>query len=135
MKKRGNKKKVILISISVILFIVVSDFVLFGTYFASVSPIELKYVSFTEDNGIITEVKFSGPYKYNDVELTSESETIYDENGDVTQIITIYETMVNKSFIYTNEPIIVIEVSDTIDYIYQFNLDETITIKNGVIVD
>jgi len=134
MKKR-NTKKIITISVIVVLFILISDFVLFGTYFVSVSPIKLKYVSFTEDNGIVTEVKFSGPYKYNDVELISESETIYDENGDVTQIITIYETMVKKSFIYTNEPTVYVEVSDTVEYIYQFNLDETIIIKNGMIAE
>jgi len=134
MKKR-NTKKIITISVIVVLYILISDFVLFGTYFVSVSPIKLKYVSFTEHNGIVTEVKFSGPYKYNDVELISESKTIYDENGDVTQIITIYETMVKKSFIYTNEPTVYVEVSDTVEYIYQFNLDETIIIKNGMIAE
>lgn len=133
MKKR-NAKKIIAIFIIAILFILVSHSILFGTSM-SVSPIKLKHVNFIEENGMITEVKFSGPFKYNDVELTAESETFYDENGNVVQIITIYETRVSKSFIYTNEPTVTIEASDTIDYIYQFNLEEPITVKNGVIAN
>lgn len=133
--KKGNAKKTIIISVIVVLFIVVSYIVLFGTYSVTISPLKSKYVSFIEDNGIIAEVKFSGPFKYNVVELISKSETIYDENGDIAQIIIIYDTEVKKSFIYTNEPTVSIEVSDTIDYIYQFNLDEIIIVKNGMIVE
>lgn len=132
MKKR-NVKKIIIISVIAVLFIVVSATILFGT------PITISYkaahMSFTEENGIITEVKFGGPFDYNNVKLTSKTENAHNENGNVTQIISIYEGTVSKSFIFSNEPTITIEVSDTVEYIYQFNFDETIVIKNGVIVD
>lgn len=134
MKKR-NAKKIIITSVIAVLFFIISYQVLFGTSSVTVTPLKAKYVSVIEDNGVIAEVKFSGPFKYNVVELISESESIYDKNGDITQVITIYDTVLKKSFIYTNEPTVYIEVSDTIDYIYQFNLDETIIIKNGVLVD
>lgn len=132
MKKR-NVKKIIMISVIFVLFIVVSVTILFGT--SITVTYKAAHMNFTEENGIITEVNFGGPFNYNNVKLTSEIENTHDENGNVTHIIATYEGDVSKSFIFSNEPTITIEVSDTVEYIYQFNFDETIVIKNGVLVD
>lgn len=131
--KKINAKRIIMISVLVVLFIIVSATILFGT--SITGSYKAAHMSFTEENGTITEVKFGGPFNYNIVKLTSEIETAYDENGNVMQIVATYEGDVSKSFIFSDEPTISIEVSDTVEYIYQFIFDETIIIKNGVLVD
>jgi len=131
--KKSKTKNIILITIAALLFIAISALVLFGT--SMTVSYKAAYVSFTEENGVITEVKLGGPFAHNIVEVTSDSETVYDENGNAAQIITTYEGSVKQSLIFSKEQTITIEVSDTVEYIYLFNFNETIIIKNGILVD
>lgn len=130
--KKTIKKIVILISaISVILVMLTSiDLLNLGI---SVS-LKSEHANFIQENEIITEVKFTAPPNFNVVQLDPKEETVYDEIGNLQQVITTYGGSVKKLF-SQNESSISIKVSESIEYVYIFNFsDKTVIIKNGVFI-
>ncbi|MFN2056929.1 sortase [Clostridioides difficile] len=106
-----------------------------GFFSRSIIPLRSEYASFIRKNGTITEVKFTGPFNHNNIDLNKNVEDT-NKNGDDNELTIKYDIEVKKSLISSNEPTIQIQDSKESIYVYILNFsDKTIIIKNGKIVD
>ena len=97
---------------------------------AAVISLKSEYADFVESDGIVTEVKFHAPVKFNTVQLDSESKTSRDEHGNEHQAIT-YKGSVKKA-LFASLPTVTINRSYTYAFVFA---DKTVTIADGKITD
>lgn len=97
---------------------------------AVVISLKSENADFVETEGIVTEVKFHAPVKFNAVQLNSENKTIRDEHGNEHQAIT-YKGNVKKA-LFASLPTVTINRSCTYAFVFA---DKTVTISDGKITD
>lgn len=132
MKKRTL---VIIIVIVVIFIITITSLDSRGFFTRTIIPLKSQYASFIENDGVITKVKFSGPFSHNEIELYENVEYINRDEENMRIMIT-YDIEVREALFSSKEPTINIKYSEKIEYVYIFNFsDKTITIQNGRIID
>lgn len=128
-----KKRKSIIIGIVFVLFISITGLDSIGFFSQSIRALKFEYASFVRKNGVITEVKFTGPFRHNKIDLHKNVEN--NKNGDDKEVMIKYDIEVKKSLISSNEPTIQIQDSKENMYVYILNFsDKTITIKNGKII-
>ena len=90
---------------------------------------------FNEENGIITSVQINGRFPYSKITLNEEKNIRENSDGKETCKV-IYNINSEFSLFLAVNPIIDIEVSDLITYIYilQFK-DKEVQIENGKIIN
>lgn len=96
----------------------------------TVISLKSENADFVETEGIVTEVVFHAPVKFNAVQLDSESKTSRDEHGSEYQVIT-YKGSVKKAF-FASLPTVTINRSCTYAFVFA---DKTVTIADGKITD
>ncbi|AUA38147.1 sortase [Clostridioides difficile] len=130
------KKRILtILCVVLVLFISITGLDSMGFFSRSIIPLRSEYASFIRKNGTITEVKFTGPFNHNNIDLNKNVEDT-NKNGDDNELTIKYDIEVKKSLISSNEPTIQIQDSKESIYVYILNFsDKTIIIKNGKIVD
>lgn len=126
--KHVHKKLVV--SVVVILLLLAGIAAVLLNQGATVISLKSEYADFVESDGIVTEVKFHAPVKFNAVQLDSESKTSRDEHGNEHQAIT-YKGSVKKA-LFASLPTVTINRSCT--YVFVF-ADKAVTIADGKITD
>lgn len=126
--KHVHKKPVV--SVVVILLLAGIAAAVLSNQGAAVISLKSEYANFVENDGIVTEVKFHVPAKFNAVELNSESRTSRDGHGNGHQAIT-YKGSVKKA-LFASLPIVTINRSCTYAFVFA---DKTVTIADGKITD
>ena len=127
--KHVHKKLVVPVVVILLLLAGIAAAVLLNQG-AAVISLKSAYADFVKNDGIVTEVKFHAPAKFNAVQLDLESKTSRDEHGNEYQTIT-YKGSVKKA-LFASLPTVTINRSCT--YVFVF-ADKTVTIADGKITD